>query len=263
MLTGAGGNLALSIGEDAAFLVDDQFAPLAPRIKAAIARIAARPVRFVLNTHWHGDHTGGNENFGRAGAVLVAHENVRRRMSVEQFNESMNTRAAPSPKAALPVVTFASDVVFHLNGDEIRAFHVPHAHTDGDTIVHFRRANVVHLGDVFFNRLYPFIDTGAGGSLAGTIAAADKVLALAREDTKLIPGHGPLGSRTDLLAYRQMLVTVGERLQALARDGKTLGDAIAARPTQEFDEVWGKGFMPPDKFVEMLWRDLNRQPPAK
>jgi glyoxylase-like metal-dependent hydrolase (beta-lactamase superfamily II) len=263
MLTGAGGNLALSIGEDAAFLVDDQFAPLAPRIKAAIARIAARPVRFVLNTHWHGDHTGGNENFGRAGAVLVAHENVRRRMSVEQFNESMNTRTAPSPKAALPVVTFASDVVFHLNGDEIRAFHVPHAHTDGDTIVHFRRANVVHLGDVFFNRLYPFIDTGAGGSLAGTIAAADKVLALAREDTKLIPGHGPLGSRADLLAYRQMLVTVGERLQALARDGKTLGDAIAARPTQEFDEVWGKGFMPPDKFVEMLWRDLNRQPPAK
>jgi cyclase len=258
MLTGAGGNLALSIGDDAAFLVDDQFAPLSARIKAAIANISKKPVKFVLNTHWHGDHTGGNESFGRAGSVIVAHENVRRRLSTEQFSSFAAGPIPASPKAALPVVTFVSDVTFHLNGDEIHAFHVPRSHTDGDTIVHFRRANVIHLGDVFFNRMYPFIDTGSGGSWAGTIAAVDKVLAIAGDDTKLVPGHGPLATRADLLAYRQMLLTVGERLQALARDGRSLQDAIAAKPTAEFDAVWGQGFFKPDQFVGMMWRELGR-----
>jgi glyoxylase-like metal-dependent hydrolase (beta-lactamase superfamily II) len=258
MLTGAGGNLALSIGDDAAFLVDDQFAPLSARIKAAIASISKKPVKFVLNTHWHGDHTGGNENFGRAGSVIVAHENVRRRMSAEQFSSFASAPIPASPRAALPVVTFASDVTFHLNGDEIHAFHVPRAHTDGDTIVHFRRANVIHLGDVFFNRMYPFIDAASGGSWSGTIAAVDKVLAIAAEDTKLVPGHGPLATRADLLAYRQMLLTVGERLQALAREGRSLQDAIAARPTAEFDAAWGEGFFKPDQFVGLLWRELGR-----
>jgi cyclase len=258
MLTGAGGNLALSIGDDAAFLVDDQFAPLSARIKAAVANISRKPVRFVLNTHWHGDHTGGNEHFGRAGSVIVAHENVRRRMSSEQFSSFATQPIPASPKAALPVVTFASDVTFHMNGDEIHAFHVPRAHTDGDTIVHFRRANVMHLGDVFFNRMYPFIDAGSGGSWAGTLAAVDKVLASMGDDNRLIPGHGPLASKADLVAYRHMLQTVGERLQALARDGKSLQDAIAARPTAEFDEVWGKGFFKPDQFVGMLWPQFPR-----
>lgn len=258
MLTGAGGNLALSTGDDAAFLVDDQFAPLSARIKAAVASISRRPVRFVLNTHWHGDHTGGNEHFGRAGSVIVAHENVRRRMSSEQFTSFASQPIPASPKAALPVVTFTSDVTFHLNGDEIHAFHVPRAHTDGDTIVHFRRANVVHLGDVFFNRMYPFIDAGSGGSWAGTLAAVDKVLAMVGDDTRLIPGHGPLATRADLVAYRQMLQTVGERLQALARDGKSLQDAIAARPTADYDEAWGKGFFKPEQFVGMLWPQFTR-----
>jgi cyclase len=156
------------------------------------------------------------------------------------------------------VVTFTSDVTFHMNGDEIHAFHVPRAHTDGDTIVHFRRANVMHLGDVFFNRMYPFIDAGSGGSWAGTLAAVDKVLASMGDDTRLIPGHGPLAGKADLVAYRHMLQTVGERLQALARDGKSLQDAIAAKPTAEFDEVWGKGFFKPDQFVGMLWPQFAR-----
>jgi len=257
MLTGAGGNLAVSIGEDAAFLVDDQFAPLSARIKAAIATISQKPVRFVLNTHWHGDHTGGNESFGRAGSVIVAHENVRRRMSTEQFSEFMKTTTPKSPKAALPVVTFTSDIVFHLNGDEIHAFHVPAAHTDGDTVVHFRRADVMHLGDVFSNKLYPFIDTGSGGSVAGTIAAMDKAIALAGEGTRIIPGHGPMGTRADMQAYRQMLATVHERVQALVRDGKTEQEAIAAKPSAEFDEAWGKGFLKPEQFVSMVWNDLK------
>ena len=257
MLTGAGGNLAVSIGEDDAFLVDDQFAPLSARIKAAIAKISQKPVRFVLNTHWHGDHTGGNESFGRAGSVIVAHENVRRRMSTEQFSEFMKTTTPKSPKAALPVVTFTSDIVFHLNGDEIHAFHVPAAHTDGDTVVHFRRADVMHLGDVFSNKLYPFIDTGSGGSVAGTIAAMDKAIALAGEGTRIIPGHGAMGTRADMQAYRQMLATVHERVQALVRDGKTEQEAIAAKPSAEFDEAWGKGFLKPEQFVSMVWNDLK------
>jgi glyoxylase-like metal-dependent hydrolase (beta-lactamase superfamily II) len=261
MLTGAGGNLALSIGDDAAFLVDDQFAPLSARIKAAIASISRKPVRFVLNTHWHGDHTGGNEQFGRAGSVIVAHENVRRRMSSEQFSSFATQPIPPSPKAALPVVTFATDVTFHLNGDEIHAFHVPHAHTDGDAVVHFRRANVVHLGDVFFNKLYPFIDVGSGGTVAGTLAAVDQVLAMVGDDTKIVPGHGPLATRADLLAYRRMLATVQERVQALVREGRSLQDAVAARPTAEFDEAWGNGFLKPEQFLAVLWKDLG--PPAK
>ena len=261
MLTGDGGNLALSIGDDGAFLVDDQFAPLSARIKAAIATISRKPVRFVLNTHWHGDHTGGNESFGRAGSVIVAHENVRRRMSVEQLSEFAKQPIPASPRAALPVVTFAGDIVFHLNGDEIHAFHVPHAHTDGDAVVHFRRANVVHLGDVFFNKLYPFIDVGSGGTVAGTLAAVDQVLAMVGDDTKIVPGHGPLATRADLLAYRRMLATVQERVQALVREGRSLQDAVAARPTAEFDEAWGNGFLKPEQFLAVLWKDLG--PPAK
>ena len=258
MLTGAGGNLALSIGDDAAFLVDDQFAPLSARIKAAVANISRKPVRFVLNTHWHGDHTGGNEAFGRAGSVIVAHENVRRRMSSEQFNEFFKSRTPASPKAALPVVTFTSDLVFHMNGDEIHAFHVPNAHTDGDAIVHFRRANVLHMGDVFFNKLYPFIDTDSGGSLAGTIAAVDRILAMVGDDTRIVPGHGPLATKGDLQAYRTMLATVQERVQALVRENKTLQDVVAAQPTAEFDETWGKGFFRPEQFVAIVFNDLTR-----
>jgi cyclase len=256
MLAGAGGNLALSVGDDAPFLVDDQFAPMTPKIKAAIAKLTNKPVQFVLNTHWHFDHTGGNENFGRAGAVVVAHENVRRRMSSEQFIALLRMPIQPSPKAALPVGSFTSELVFHLNGDDIHALHVPHAHTDGDTIVHWRRANVLHLGDVYFNGMYPFIDTSSGGSLPGLIAAVDKALSLAREDTRIIPGHGPLASRSDLLRYREMLASVLERVRALA--GKPMEEVIAAKPTRDFDEAWGKGFLPPDRFVEMVWRDLNR-----
>src|SRR5919109_689033 len=158
MLAGAGGNIGVSVGDNGVFVVDDQYAPLTPKILAAVKAIRDEPVRFVLNTHWHGDHTGGNENMGAAGAFIVAHENVRKRMSVEQFIEMFNMKVPPSPVGALPVVTFTDAVSFHLNGDDIHAFHVPPAHTDGDAIVYFRTANVVHMGDVYFNGMYPFID---------------------------------------------------------------------------------------------------------
>ena len=258
MLTGAGGNLGVSVGKDVVFVVDDQFAPLTPKIKAAIAKLSRKPVKFVLNTHWHFDHTGGNENFGKAGALIVAHENVRKRMSSEQLIEFLGMPIKPSPDQALPIVTFTTDVTFHLNGDEVHVFHVANAHTDGDAIVQFRKSNVIHLGDVFFNKLYPFIDTSSGGTIDGMIAAADTVLALANDDTKLIPGHGPLATKDDLRNYRDMLSTIAGRVKTQIKDGKTLGDIIASKPTVEFDEAWGKGFIRPNKFVEMLWRNLPK-----
>jgi len=258
MLTGAGGNLGLSVGADAVFLIDDQFAPLTTRIKAEIAKLSKKPIRFVINTHWHFDHTGGNENLGKAGALIVAHENVRKRMSTEQFIEFLDMKIKVEPRVALPVVTFTRDVTFHLNGDEIHVLHVPNAHTDGDAIVHFRTSDVVHMGDVFFNQLYPFIDTSSGGSVDGVIAAADRALDLAGDKTKIIPGHGPLASKADLKAYRDMLATVSGRIKAAKQAGRSIEEVVAAKPTAEFDAVWGKGFLPSHKFVEMIWRNIAK-----
>lgn len=257
MMTGAGGNLGLSIGDDAVFLIDDQYAPLTPRIQAAIAALTAKPVKFVLNTHWHSDHTGGNENIGKAGALIVAHENVRKRLSAAGLIEFFGMTTPPSPKAALPVVTFTQDLTFHINGDEVAAYYVPRAHTDGDAIVHFRNSDVIHAGDTFFSKSYPFIDTSSGGTVDGVIAAADRMLALAGDKTKIIPGHGPLANRADLKAYRDMLATVAARIKAQIRDGRKLDEVIASKPTAEFDEAWGKGYFQPQKWVEMLYKNLQ------
>lgn len=259
MLMGAGGNIGVSVGDNGVFLVDDQYAPLTPKIVAAVKALRDEPIRFVLNTHWHGDHSGGNENMGAAGALIVAHENVRKRMSVEQFLEAFNWKVPPSPQAALPVVTFTDAVTFHLNGDDIHAFHVPPAHTDGDAIVHFRTANVVHMGDIFFNGMYPFIDLSTGGSIDGMIAAVDRVLGMIGADAKVIPGHGPLAGRSDLKAYRDMLAGVRARVMRHVAARWSLERVVAAKPTAKFDATWGKGFLPPDKFVEIVYKDLVRQ----
>ncbi len=255
MLQGAGGNIGLSVGADGAFLIDDEYAPLTPKIKAAVAALTDKPIRFVLNTHWHGDHTGGNKDMGEAGSLIVAHENVRRRMSTEQFIAAFNMREPAAPPKALPVVTFTDAVTFHLNGDEIRAFHVPPAHTDGDSVMHFRTANVIHAGDLFFNGLYPFIDLDTGGSVAGMIGAADRILAIADERTRIIPGHGPLGTRADLKAYRDMMATARDRVAALVKAGKTLEQVTAAAPTADLDAKWGQGFLKPAAFVSILYKD--------
>ena len=253
MLQGRGGNIGLSVGDDGAFLVDDQFAPLTSKILAAVAAVTDQPVRFVINTHWHGDHTGGNENLGRAGAIIVAHENVRRRMSAEQFLEAFNRRVRPSPPGALPVITFTDAMTFHWNGDEIHVFHVHPAHTDGDAIIHFREANAVHMGDTYFNGIYPFIDASTGGTIHGMISAADQVLAMVNEETKIIPGHGPLSNRAELEAYRDMLITVRNRLAKLIADGKTRDEVIAAKPTSDLNATWGGGFLDPDVWVGIVY----------
>ncbi len=258
MLTGAGGNIGLSAGDDAVFVIDDQFAELAPKIKAAIAGITGKPVQFLLNTHFHGDHTGGNEAFGGAGALIVAHDNVRRRLSGEQLISFFGSRKPAAPKAALPVVTVAEAITFHINGEELQAFHVPHAHTDGDLIVHFRRGNVVHMGDTFFNGFYPFIDAGNGGSPDGVVAAADRVLALANDKTQIIPGHGPLANKAQLKTYRDMLAAVTQRIKDLRRAGKSDAEIRAAKPSADFDATWGGGFIPPERFVQMMMDGIPR-----
>jgi cyclase len=257
MLTGAGGNIGVSAGEDGIFLIDDQYAPLTDKIRAAVAELHDGAIRFVLNTHWHGDHTGGNEHLGRAGTLIVAHENVRERMSVEQFMARFDRTEPPSLKAALPVVTYGDAVTFHLNGDEAHAFHVPPAHTDGDSIVHFREANVLHMGDVYFAAGYPFVDLGSGGSATGVLAAVERALELADAETRVIPGHGPLSDRAGLESYRDMLRGVIGRVEALVAEGKSLEEVQAAKPTAAYDETWGGGFIGPDDFIAAVYQSLE------
>lgn len=256
MLTGQGGNIGVSIGDDAVFVVDDQYAPMVPKIIAAIRELTPEPVRFVLNTHYHSDHTGGNEEMGRAGALIVAHDNTRRRMTTEQLIEFFNAKVPPSPAGALPVVTFNDTVTFHINGDEVVIFHVEPAHTDGDAVVVWRSANVVHMGDVYIAGGYPFTDFGSGGNINGIVAAADRALALANADTRVIPGHGPLSNTAELRAWRDMIVTVRERVRELKAAGRTLEQVIAAKPSEEFDAEYGGGFIKPNDFVGFVYRSL-------
>ena len=257
VLFGAGGNIGLSHGEDGNILVDDQYAPLTDKIVAAVRTIDHDPIRFVINTHWHGDHTGGNENLGKAGAVIVAHENVRRRMSTEQVLSLFDEKVPPSPKAALPVVTFADGVSIHLNGDELQTIHVANAHTDGDSLVYWRGANVLHMGDTFFHRFsLPFIDLDSGGSIDGLIAAVDRALAIANERTRIIPGHGPVASRAELQAYRAMLQDVRDRVAAGIAAGRSLDQIKAAAPAARYGPA--DGFIKPDQFVETVYKSLTR-----
>jgi glyoxylase-like metal-dependent hydrolase (beta-lactamase superfamily II) len=258
MLTGAGGNIGVSVGEDGIVMIDDQFQELTPRIQEALQKLSPKPVRFVINTHWHFDHVGGNENFGKAGAVILAHGNVRKRMSTTQLVKMFNREVPPSPHIALPVVTFESDVTVHYNDEELYVFHVDNAHTDGDGLILFRKANVLHTGDTLFNGSYPFIDVDSGGSIDGMIASADKVLTMVNEQTKLIPGHGPLATPKDLKAFRDMLATLRENVARLIREGKSLEDTITAAPTKDLDPVWGKGFLKPEQVVQMVYMDLKR-----
>jgi cyclase len=259
MLTGAGGNIAVLSGWEGVILVDAQFAPLVERIREAVAKISPEPIRFLVNTHWHGDHTGGNEGFARLGSVIVAHENTRERMSVEQLIEAFGARVPPSPRAALPVVTFTAAVTFHLNDEEVHAFHVPRAHTDGDTVVHFRTSDVLHMGDLFFNGAYPFIDLSSGGSIHGLLAGVEKVLSMVTPETRIIPGHGPLGTPAELLAYQRMLQSIYHRVAALRAEGSSLEEVLAARPSAAWDEEWGQAFISGEVFTRTVYQSLERQ----
>lgn len=258
MLQGSGGNIGVLVGPDGVLLVDDEFAPLVPKIRAAVQQLSPKPIRFVVNTHWHGDHTGGNEPLGTEGAVIVAQDNVRKRLSTEQFRNFTKTVKPPSPAVALPVVTFAESLALHLDGEDVEVLHVAAAHTDGDSILFFRKSNVVHMGDVFFNGMYPFIDTGTGGSVDGVVKAVDFVLTRIDDTTKVIPGHGPLGSKADLKRYRDMLATLRDRIKKAIQQGKTLDQVVASKPSADFDAVWGNGFFKPEDFVAATYSGLKK-----
>ncbi len=254
VLFGAGGNIGLSYGADGNVLIDDQFAPLTAKIRAAVKTLDRGAIKFVINTHWHGDHTGGNENLGRAGAVIVAHDNVRRRMSADQLSRRFGTTKA-SPKTALPVVTFAQGVNFHLNGDEIKIVHVRNAHTDGDSLVHWKKAKVLHMGDTFFHKVsLPFIDLDSGGTIDGAIEAVRTGLAIAPADAKIIPGHGPAATRADLEAYHAMLVEVRNKVAAAKAAGRTAAEIKVDNPAAPY--AIENGFVGPDDFIDAVFSSL-------
>lgn len=255
VLYGSGGNIGVSVGADGVFLIDDQYAVMTAKITEALAKLSPEPPRFVLNTHWHGDHTGGNENLAAKGSLVVAHDNVRVRMSTEQFSKFFERTTPASATAALPVVTFNDSVSFFLNGDEIRGTHVPGAHTDGDVFIHFRKANVIHTGDLVFAGMYPFIDLDSGGTVAGVIAAVDRMLALADESTRIIPGHGEVTDKAGLSAYREMLLVTSGRVRELVRAGKTVDEVLAANPNAEFDAKLAWAFITPERYARILYRD--------
>ena len=250
MLEGAGGNIAVSVGDDGVILVDDQFAPLTPKIQEAVSKITPKPIRFVINTHWHGDHVGGNENLATAGAVIVAHDNVRKRMSTEQFIQALNRKVPPSPAQALPVVTFASDITLHLNGEDIRVIHVDPAHTDGDSLVVFPKAKILHTGDCFRTVGYPFVDLSSGGSYGGFIAVAEKVTGMIDDSYKVVPGHGVVSSRGDVKNWHDMLVEIRGLVKKQADAGKPLEAIQQAKLTAKWDDRWGKGSIKPSEVVE-------------
>jgi glyoxylase-like metal-dependent hydrolase (beta-lactamase superfamily II) len=260
MLVGAGGNIAVSTGEDGPIVVDDQFAPLVPKILAAVKALQDAPIRFVINTHHHFDHTGGNEALGGAGALIFAHANVRLRLSQEQVSKLRpDFKLPPAPGAALPVVTFDDGVMLHWNGETIRVDHVASAHTDGDSHVWFEKANVVHMGDTFTNGRFPFVDVEAGGSVDGLIASANRVLARATPATKIVPGHGPLGTPDDLTKFRDMLLDVKARVAKGIASGQSREAFIATNPLADLVPVWGQpgGFLTPEQIVTLFWMSLD------
>ena len=255
MLEGAGGNIGVSVGDDGLLIVDDQFAPLADKIRAALKGIADKKLHFILNTHWHGDHTGGNVAFGPE-ATIIAHDNVRKRLSTEQKSAVFNSTTPPSPKEALPVITFDQTLTVHFNGEDIRAIHYPHGHTDGDSVIFFSASNVVHLGDDFFAGRFPFVDLESGGSVEGLIKNVGELITKIPNDAKLIPGHGPISTLDDLKSYHRMLQQTTEIVRGKIKAGKTL-DQIKSEGLPAEWAPWGTGFIKTDRWVETIYRSLT------
>lgn len=264
MLVGAGGNIALSVGDDGALIVDTQFAPLTEKIQAAIRAAGGRDVAFVINTHWHGDHTGGNENFGKAGATIVGHANVRVRMSTEQFNATFNSTTPPSPAVALPVVVYPERTTLHWNGHTINIFHVPNAHTDGDVLVFFRGSDVVSAGGLVSTVSFPVFVADQGGSVDGFIAGLNRILDITVAETRaqggtlVVSGHGRIYDETDVAEYRDMLTIVRDRIRAAIGRGDSLADVKRSRPALDYSGVFGaeSGPWTTDAFIEAIYRDL-------
>ena len=255
MLEGSGGNIGVSVGQDGLLIVDDQYAPLADKIKAALKKLGEGKLKFVINTHWHGDHTGSNAVFG-VDSTIIAHSNVRKRLGQENINRA-GQKVPPAPKEALPLITFDETLSVHFNGEEIRAIHYPRGHTDGDGVIFFTRSNVVHMGDEFVTNRFPFIDFNSGGSVEGLVKNIGDVLGKLPADVKIIPGHGPLSTIDDLKRYHQMLVETVDLVRKQAQTGKSLDEIKAAGLPEKYKE-WGSGFITVPIWIETIHRSLAK-----
>jgi glyoxylase-like metal-dependent hydrolase (beta-lactamase superfamily II) len=259
LLQGQGGNMALQTGPEGNLLIDSSFAPAVPRIREAINAVssgAQTAPAVLVNTHWHGDHTGGNETLHAAGFTILAHQKTRERLSAPQTIQMFHVTSPASPAGALPAVTFDDALHVWRNGDSLDLVHFAPSHTDTDIYIHFHKANVLHVGDIWFNGFYPFIDEGTGGTIGGMIRAAEVALAVADGGTKIIPGHGPLGSKTELRKFHDMLATVRDKVATLKASGASEQEAIAKKPTADFDAANGIGMMSPDQFTGLVYRTL-------
>lgn len=256
LLSGPGGNVVVLNGADGRFVVDTFVSPAWPKLKEALDGLGNAPLKLVIDTHWHFDHTDNNAALHALGAMVLAHENTKQRMSESHDLQPLGLHFPPSPAEALPQQTFKASHKFQANGETLALEHVSPAHTDTDIYLHFQKANVLQTGDLFFNGIYPFIDASTGGSLGGMIAAADKILPLANNYTKIVPGHGPLGNKADLAKFRDMLVTARDRVQKLKAAGKSAPEAVAAKPFADLEPAWGKGFFNGDVFVQIAYLTL-------
>ncbi|PYT59828.1 MAG: MBL fold metallo-hydrolase [Acidobacteria bacterium] len=256
LLSGPGGNVVVLNGADGKFVVDTFVSPAWSKLKEALDGVSNAPVKLVINTHWHFDHTDNNAPLHAAGATVLAHENTKQRMSEPHDLQPLGLHFPPSPADALPQQTFQTTHRLQANGETLLLEHVSPAHTDTDIYIHFQKANVIHMGDLFFNGLYPFIDGSTGGKIAGMIAAADKVLPLANNYTKIVPGHGSLGNKADLAKFRDLLITARDRVQKLKGAGKSAQETVAAKPFADLEPAWGKGFFNGDVFVQIVYLTL-------
>lgn len=254
MLSGPGGNVAVLHGPDGKIVVDSFVEPVWGKLKQAIDSMDNAPLKLLIDTHWHFDHTDNNANFRQAGAAVLAHENTKKRLS--ESHDLLGMHFSPVPAAALPTQTFKDAHKQQANGENLELRYIPPAHTDTDIYIHYTKANVLHLGDVFFNGMYPVIDSGTGGSIGGMIAGVDRALKMVDNNTKIVPGHGPLGDKAALTKYRDVLVTVRDRVQKLKSSGRKLEEVVAAKPTADLDATWGKGFMQPNDFVTIVYNTL-------
>jgi cyclase len=256
-LKGAGGNVGVFIGREGTLMIDDQFAPLSNKINGAIKTLSPNDIRFLINTHLHGDHSGGNENFKNMGVTIVAHDMVRDRMSRETVNPSNNNVTPPRPEEAWPVITFSEKLNFYLNQEDIKLIHVSPAHTDGDVVVHFKKANVYHMGDMFVTYGYPYIDYGSGGSINGFISSLDTFLGMMDDNTKVIPGHGELCTKGDVKKFRDRLAEIRDEVAAALKKGKKPGDVTSLPIASKYDAEWGQGFIKGKDFVLMIAENLS------
>jgi cyclase len=260
MLEGSGGNIIVSVGQDGVFMADDQFAPLTEKIKGAISNITDQPVKFVINTHWHSDHTGGNENFGELGSIIVSHDNVRKRLSTEQFSAFFNRTVPPLPEKGLPIITFSDNMTIFQNGDEIKIIHVDNGHTDGDSIVYFTKDNVIHVGDDFFDKSYPVIDISSGGSIDGFISSLQKISSIIDDETKVVSGHSEISNKTKVNDLENMLKDVRQNVSQMIADGKSLEEIIASQPTSKYDGIYyDNSTIKPEDFVTVVYQSLTKK----